>query len=107
MASSSIHEARVEPITLTVIAILTAWGATKVARLTWSAIRDWLSGHKVPQGTGEIIGEKIARGEYAVVANVFSPQGTRITRQKWRAAELDNELAGELQKAGGKIVVKF
>jgi hypothetical protein len=92
---------------LTIAAIAAAAIGAKVALLTFSKVNDWMSRRKVPLGTGQILSEKLAKGEYAVVAGVFSPQGTKIAEKRWRAKELDGTLNEALRKSGGKIVVNF
>lgn len=97
-----------EPITLTILAIIAAVaGGTVLAVVAWSTVRDWVWGHKVPQGTGEIVKKKLTNGEYVVVAGVFSRTGTRIASQTWKARQLDSELESQFARGGGKIVVTF
>lgn len=97
-----------EPITLTILAILAAAaGGTAIAVVAWSTVRNWVWGHQVPQGTGEIVKKKLTNGEYVVVAGVFSRSGAKVATETWRARQLDSELEGEFRSGGGKIVVKF
>jgi hypothetical protein len=95
-----------DPITLTILAIMAIAGGS-LAVVHWSTIQDWVWGHRVPQGTAEIIRQKLANGDFAVVAGTFSPWGRKIATHTWKAKELDSELEGEFWKAGGKIVVRF
>jgi hypothetical protein len=97
-----------EPITLTILAVLAAAaGGTAIAVVGWATVRNWVWGHKVPQGTGEIVKKKLANGEYVVVAGVFSRYGAKVATQTWKARQLDSDLEGEFRNGGGKIVVKF
>ena len=97
-----------EPITLTILAIMAAAaGGTALAVVAWSTVRNWVWGHKVPLGTGEIVQKKLTSGEYVVVAGVFSKWGTQVAKETWRARQLDSELEAEFRRNGGKIVVKF
>jgi len=91
----------------TIAAIVAAVIGTRIVVLTFSKVREWMRRRKVPQGTGEIISERLAKGEYAVVGGVFSPQGTLIAQKRWTAKELDDALSEELRKTGGKIVVNL
>jgi hypothetical protein len=94
-------------MSLILLAVIAIIAGTKVATMTWSAIRNWMSRHRVPQGTGEILRKKLANGEYSVVAGVFSPQRTIVAHKTWTAKALDGELEQNFQKGGGKIVVRF
>jgi len=97
-----------EPITMTILALLAAAaGGTVIAVVAWSTIRNWVWGHKVPQGTGQIVQKKMANGEYVVVAGVFSRTGAKVATETWRAKQLDSDLQREFRNGGGKIVVKF
>jgi hypothetical protein len=94
-----------EPFTM--IALLIGAGLVVKAVLNWSTVKDWLSAHKVPQGTGKILRQRMASGQYTIVGNVFAKQGTRVSQHTWRARQLDAELEEKFRKAGGKIVVKL
>jgi hypothetical protein len=89
------------------IIVALAAAALGAAVLTLSKVQSWMSRRKVPQGTGEIISEKLATGQFSVVSGVFSPEGTQIARKRWTAKELDNSFREALRKGGGKIIVNY
>jgi hypothetical protein len=97
----------VEIIKPAVAAIIAVVIGTRIAILTFSKVRKWLSRHEVPQGTGEIISERLATGQYSVVCGVFSSQENMVAEKRWTAQNLDGALAEGLRKGGGKIVVRF
>ena len=64
-----------------------------IAMLAYESIRDWFSAHKtVTSSHGELVRQKLASGNYRVVAGVFDRRGTRTAEAAWETSKLDDEL---------------
>jgi hypothetical protein len=95
-----------DPITLLLIAAISA-ATTAVTVVTWTAIQDWLDSRRIPGGTGRLIRERLATGQYKVVTGVFDRDGTLRSQATWRGASLDDALTYSFDQGGDVIIVQF
>jgi hypothetical protein len=73
--------------------IIALLGGVVLACLSWNEIETWLNKAKQPDSLfGEIIRERLASGEFRVVANVFSKAQNKTASEEWRAQSLDETL---------------
>jgi hypothetical protein len=90
-----------------VIGILLALlvGATLLAILSWSDISSWFHTNttRVSQ-YGEIIKERLASGNYKVVAGIFDKRNNRTANTTWTAREIDESLRNKFT-GSNQIVV--
>ena len=77
--------------------ILTILAAASVAiiitRLMLSTVLDWFRRNKViNSGYGALIKQRLATGNYKVVAGVFNKLGVKTASQTWEANELGDDI---------------
>lgn len=76
-----------------------------ILELTWSAIQNWMKTHTSASSSHvELIKEKLASGNFRVVAGVFSSSGKCTAKQAWEADKLDDELR---KTFGGRRSIKL
>jgi hypothetical protein len=85
-----------EPISLIILLLTAAAGATAVAYLNWSTIQNWITRNQVSGGYADVIAKRLVTGQYKVVAGVFGPTRLQIHTTTWQAKRLDPYLAGRL-----------
>ena len=72
---------------------LIAISALFIVRLALSKILDWFQNNKTSTSSyGELIKERLASGDYRVVAGIFDKRGIKTANTSWEADELDDDL---------------
>jgi len=73
--------------------VLAGLAALFVGGLALAVVFDWFEENRTPTTShGELIKEKLANGDYRVVAGVFDRRGVRTAAQAWETDELDDDL---------------
>jgi hypothetical protein len=92
-----------DPLSWAIIIGLGALGAAAVV-VAWSAVSNWLDGHRHQNKTAKLIKTAMSNGKISVVAGVFDRHGTEVDSNTWEAERLDSELAA---KFGANNVVRI
>jgi len=91
----------VEPITL---ALLFLFGGAAVG-ISMGAVQNWIDANKIPNGTAEMVRNKLAGGKFQVVAGIFDQSGELITTKTWSGDRLDSALEARFNREGDIIHV--
>jgi hypothetical protein len=96
-----------EPFTIIALLLggMLAAGAT-VLLLSWRTIHSWVLANGVRDGYGAIVADRLANGDYHVVAGIFGPTNNEVLRSTWRANALDEYLVRQLEAGDGVIYVR-
>lgn len=84
-----------DPITLTLLALLLGAGTITIALLTSGVVHKFVASRAARFGTAEIIRKRLSTGRYEVIVGVFNPAGNKIASRRWNTATIDNELNTE------------
>jgi len=77
-----------------------------IAYLTWKILEDWSTGNVTNESSCvAFIKERLANGDYKVVAGVFDQREELQTATGWETEELETELEQEFRKNKNLIVI--
>ncbi len=84
------------------IAVTLLW----IACLTWKILENWTTENVINDSSCiAIIKERLANGDYKVVAGVFDQREELQTASGWKTEELENELEEEFRNNNDLIVI--
>lgn len=70
-----------------------------LAVLAWDEVSNWLNANTDSYSQyGELIKERLANGNYKVVAGVFNKHKNKTATNSWEAEELDSELESKFNR---------
>lgn len=79
-----------------------------IVDLCIDAVTNWMQSNKVARTDyGRIVGQRLASGNYRVVAGVFSSGDREIASRTWNDAALDNDLRRRLENGNGMAIVSL
>jgi hypothetical protein len=90
-----------DPITIAALLLL---GSAATA-VSFAAIERWIDQNKVPNGTAEIIRQRMTNGKVMVITGIFDSQGHRLASKTWQGRRLDSVLEARFNAKGDVIRV--
>jgi len=79
-----------------------------IVDLCIDAVTNWMQSKKLARTDyGRIVGQRLASGNYRVVAGVFSSCDREVASQTWDEATLDRDLSRRLEDGNGMAIVSL